>query len=493
METIWLPDLSPRAPRDGSNGARAAPLYRAIAAALAEDIRAERLAAGTRLPAMRDLAERLQVTLGTVHRAYALAEKQGLITRQLGRGSYVRAERPAAPARAAASPDGTVDLSRNEPVGMELGPILQRTLAEMAREPDLEGMLDYGFSQGQPRHREILARWIGARGLAAAPERLIVTSGAQQALTIALGALTRAGDTLMVEALTYPGIKNLARLFGLRLRPIPMDGDGLDPAAVAAACRAAKEDHDRDHDRGGGVRLLYCMPNVHNPTTASLSLERRRALAEIAAAEGLVILEDDVFPRRPPASAARGADGQDAPLPALAEIAPESTVYISSLSKTLAPGLRVGAIAAPARLHADLVAVTQTTSWMAPPLMAELACRWIEDGTAAELELARDRVTRELHEVARAGLGALPYAHEPHNNHLWLPLEAPWTGSEFAAKASERRILVAPAEDFAIDPSRAPAAVRLCLPNIDREVLRRALEDLAALTQDRPGPVEFRM
>jgi DNA-binding transcriptional MocR family regulator len=292
----------------------------------------------------------------------------------------------------------------------------------------------------------------------------------------------------MVEALTYPGIKNLARLFGLRLQPIPMDGDGLDPAAVAAACRAANQ--DQGHDRGGGAPLLYCMPNVHNPTTASLSLERRRALAEIAAAEGLVILEDDVFPRRPPAST--GKD-DNAPLPALAEIAPDSTVYISSLSKTLAPGLRVGAIAAPARLHGDLVAVTQTTSWMAPPLMAELACRWIEDGTAAELELARDRVTRELHAAARAGLGALPYAHEAHNNHLWLPLEAPWTGSEFAAKAAERRILVAPAEDFAIDPSRAPAAVRLCLPNIDREVLRRALEDLAALTQDRPGPVEFRM
>ena len=125
--------------------------------------------------------------------------------------------------------------------------------------------------------------------------------------------------------------------------------------------------------------------------------------------------------------------------------------------------------------------------------MAELACRWIEDGTGAELDRQRERITGELQAVAARSLAGMAYRHEPHNTHLWLPLEAPWSGSEFAAKAAEQRILVAPAEDFAIDPNRAPAAVRLCLPNIDRKVLGEALARLVATAQTGPGPAEFRM
>jgi DNA-binding transcriptional MocR family regulator len=256
MKTIWQPDLTERS----------GPLYRAIADRLAEDIRERRLEAGQRLPTMRNLAESLEVTVGTVYRAYALAETQGLVVRQMGRGTFVRG-RTAEPSAETAASDGVVDLSRNEPVEIPLGATLRRTLAEMGRESDLEGLLDYGFSQGQPRHREVLARWIRRRGFAADPERMIVTSGAQQALTIALGALTRAGDTLMVEALTYPGIKNLARLFGLRLRPLAMDRYGLEPGDVGTACRRA------------GAGVLYCMPNVHNPTTATLSAARRQEIA----------------------------------------------------------------------------------------------------------------------------------------------------------------------------------------------------------------------
>lgn len=456
---MWQPDLSDKA----------GPLYRVIAESLAEDIRSERLAGGSRLPTMRDLADALDVTVGTVYRAYALAEKQGLIVRQMGRGSFVR-DATKSGSQSTTPVNGMVDLTRNEPVEIPLERTLQRTLSEMAKECDLEGMLDYGYSQGQPRHREALASWIRERGYDADPDCLIVTSGAQQALTIALGALTQAGDSLLVEELTYPGIKNLARLFGLRLQPVAMDEAGIDPDSLAVAAEQS------------GARVLYCMPNAHNPTTATLSLERRHALAAIARERGVVLIEDDLFPRS--ASAAR---------PALAEVCPEQTVYISSLSKTVAPGLRVGSIAAPPRLLPDLVAVTQATSWMAPPLMAELASRWIEDGTVAELAAERERVTGRLHRIAETVLAELPYRAEPHNAHIWLPLEAPWSGTEFAAKAADRQILVSPAEHFAIDPARAPAAIRLCLASSDEPKLRRALSDLVTLAAGRPGPVEFRM
>ena len=140
MDTIWQPDLSKHS----------GPLYRAIAETQAEDIRERRLPGGTRLPTMRTLAESLEVTVGTVYRAYALAETQGLIVRQMGRGTFVREDRAEAAAEGALAADGTVDLSRNEPVEIPLGATLRRTLAEMGRESDLEGLLDYGWPWLKP-------------------------------------------------------------------------------------------------------------------------------------------------------------------------------------------------------------------------------------------------------------------------------------------------------------------------------------------------------
>ena len=420
---------------------------------------------------MRALADHLKVTVGTVYRAYALAEAQGLIVRQMGRGSFVRDRPQGASLTDTAATNEPIDLSRTEPVELPLGPTLQRTLAKMARDSEPRGHARLRLQPGpQPRHREALARWLGRRGYQVETDSLIVTNGAQQALTIALGALARAGDTLLVEELTYPGIKNLARLFGLRLQALNMDGDGLLSDQLSQAAEVQ------------GHRLLYCMPNAHNPTTASLALDRRQQIAELAARVGLVVIEDDLYPR-----------GAEAALPPVAELAPDHVVYISSLSKTVAPGLRIGAIAAPPRLLPDLVAVTQATSWMAPPLMAEVASRWIDDGTVDELTRTREAITQGLHRIAQRSLGGLAYRAEPHNTHIWLPLGTPWNGREFAAKAAERGVLVSPAEDFAIDPRQAPAAVRVCLSNLGDSRLAEALGRLAELARGGPGPLEFQM
>ncbi len=460
---------------------RNAPLYQAIADALGEDLRAGRLAGGDRLPTVRALAEGLSVTVGTVHRAYALAEKRGLISRQVGRGCFVRADRAGAegatPGPGAATTStrsdvasGVIDLTRNEPANLRVGEVLGRTLIEMGRECDLTDMLSYGNSQGQPRHRELLASWIGRRGHRAAPEQVIVTSGAQQALTTALGALSQPGDILMVERFTYPGIKNLARIFGLTLAPLAIDEGGILPESFEAV------------SRDPAARLLYCMPSVHNPTTATLNRARREAIARTAAERGIIVIEDDVNPRE---------DG--AGLPAFAALYPERSVYISSLSKTVAPGLRVGIIASPPALMPDLLAATQTTNWMAPPLMAELACRWIEDGTAAQLALERDALTQDLHDLAARCLAGTAFKEARHTPQVWLPLAPVWRGEEFAQRLATRGVLVMPGERFAIETGPVPPAVRICLRADHRAALERALTLIADLAREGPGPVPFQM
>ena len=231
----------------------AGPVYRQIADAIDADRRPGRhpgrLAPGARLSTIRDLAQALGVTVGTVNRAYRLAERRGAIVMHVGRGSFV-ADGPesfAAPTAVAAG-NAEVDLSFNRPPPVELAGAFRRVLADIQREADARSLLDYGPAQGRAHHREVFARWAGRRGVVADAERIIITTGAQQALAVAIGTLTRPGDAVMVESLTYPGLKNFARLFGFKLLPVEIDDEGLDPDAFEAACQAS------------GSRLLFCMP-----------------------------------------------------------------------------------------------------------------------------------------------------------------------------------------------------------------------------------------
>ena len=436
--------------------------------ALAADIAEGRLEEGEKLPPVRILAHRLGLNMGTVYRAYDLAERRGLIAKEIGRGSFVRA---ADSARAQADPtDGPLDLSRNEPPVLGLDALLRQTLERLGREADLSGMLEYGSSQGYARHLEYLARFLkNTRACPASPAQLIITGGAQQALTIALGALTSPGDKVVVEALCYPGIRNLARFFGLSLVPVEIDREGLVPDSLTQACG------QRD------VKAIYCMPHVQNPTTATMSAERRQVIVDIAARHGLMVLEDDVNPR---------LESDLAPLCALA---PENTVYISSLSKTVAPGLRIGLLHGPKRLYKALLAASQTTSWMAPPLMAELACAWIRDGTVKDLIAQRRRITGDLLDLARTAMAQMPLWCHPANSHIWIPLPGTWPPDEFAQSALEQGIVVSPSSLFALDPGQAPAGLRLCLPNLPKDTLAPAFDRLRRLYQAPPGPQAFRM
>jgi len=459
---MWHPTIA--------NGA--GPLYRQIADAIDADRRADRLAPGARLPTMRDLAQTLGVTVGTVNRGYRLAERRGAVVMHVGRGSFVaQAPRSIVTPTAVAAEDSEVDLSFNRPPPVELAGALHRVLADIQREADAHSLLDYGPAQGRAHHREIFARWAARRGVTADAERIIVTTGAQQALSVAIGTLTRPGDAVMVEQLTYPGLKNFARLFGFKLLPVGIDDDGLDPDAFEAACQAS------------GSRLLFCMPHAHNPTTRTLAAERRRRIAEVAARHRVLIIEGDVY--------ARGTASTFEPFGALL---PDQTIHITSLSKTVAPGLRVGYMIAPAGLVADLVATSQTISWMVSPLVVELACRWIDDGTADEIADRRRLASQRLHALAREQLDGLRLEYDADNPHLWLSLAAPWTGRDFAAAAAAHGVVVTPAEDFAVGPGTSPAAVRLCLGAAENDdALARALAIIAELARGAPRPAGFQV
>ena len=207
------------------------PLYLAIADAIADDAEAGMLEPGTRLPTHRGLAKTLGVDVTTVSRAYAEAHRRGLVVGHVGRGTYVRgAARPPVSPRASAP---LVDLTVNLPPepSEACDDAMRRSLAELGRSPAIASLLAYAPVGGSPEHREAGAVWCAARGMAASADRVLVSGGAQQALTAILSAHCEPGDVVLAEALTYPGFLAAARL----LR-------GSDPCTAAAARRLVPRD-----------------------------------------------------------------------------------------------------------------------------------------------------------------------------------------------------------------------------------------------------------
>ena len=451
--TNWMPDLS------GYTG----PRYRAIAEALAEDVRGGRLTAGARLPTHRDLAWKLRVTIGTVSRAYAEAERRGLVVGEVGRGTYVRSPAGTPPLMPSdllgetSDPD-FIDLTINRPGAAGEGAAMAAALERLAAEPDLAALLDYQSPAGRREDRVAGAVFLEGCGLATMPEQVVATAGGQHAMACVIGALTRPGDTLAVEALTYPGLRALANLLHLRLAPIAIDEEGLIPEALDTACR------------GASVRALYTMPTLHNPTTATMPVARRAALAEVARRHDLALIEDDVY-----------GFLLDAPLPPLAQYAPERGFYITSASKSLMPALRVGYVHAPKARVEAVAAAVRATVYSAPPLMARIAARWIGDGTTARLAAEKRAEIRRRNHMARRVLAGAGFAGGPAAPHLWLTLPEPWRADDFVAAARRRGVGIIPAAAFAVG-RQAPEAVRICLgAQTSADHVERALTRLAEL------------
>jgi DNA-binding transcriptional MocR family regulator len=464
IDGSWSPRLDP----DG-------PTHLALSRALEADIRSGRLAPGARLPTHRALAASLGVNVGTVSRAYAEARRRGLLSGEVGRGTFVR--RPGGPALAsrARGADDVLDLGLNAPLASP-APDLRAALRALAARSDLRATTEYGDPAGAPRARAAGASWMRRYGLDVAPEQIVVCNGSQHGILVALAAFAGPGELVLAEALTYPGFTAAARLLGLRVRGVATDEEGVVPEALEAACA------DRP-------RLLYCMPGLQNPTAAVASPARLRAIAEIARANDLVLLVDDVQAPVLEASPAR-----DESASALGALAPERTITLAGVSKLLLPGLRTAFLAAAPDRIGRLSEVVWASTWMASPLGAELAAGWIEDGTAERIVAARREEMRLRGELARRALAGLRFHTRPGAHHLWLELPTPFEASGFAGALARRGVAVVPAEAFLAAPGPAPRAVRVSLSAApDLRSLARGLEAIADVARGgvEPNPVRL--
>lgn len=453
-DEFWVPKIA----------RSARPLYLAVADALAADILSGTLPPGTRLPPQRVLAGALGIDFTTVTRAYAEARKRGLVEGKVGQGTYVR---PGASAAAPAVIGGVVDMSMNLPprfADAQLSARMWRDIRALEEAGGIDLLLRYQEPGGTRVDRNAGASWLSSRLGAVALERVLVCPGAQGALLALLGALAEPGDRVCAEALTYPGL--LSALTHLHLRPVgvALDEQGLLPDAFRAACREHRP------------KVLYCNPTLHNPTTATLPLERRQALIEIARAHGVAIIEDDAYGALP-----------KNPVPPLAALGPDVVYHVAGLAKCLAPALRIAYLVLPeGRTPGKLMGAIRATAAMASPLTAAIATRWIESGTAnAVLDAIRgEAAARRM--IAQSILPREYTRMGADGFHVWLELPSGWPRAEFVSRLRGAGVGAVSSDAFAI--SSHPEAVRLGLgvPDSSRE-LSDALQGVAMLLAESPA------
>ena len=458
--TIYTPNLE----------GRAGPKYRMIADVVAEDIRRGVLPPGTKLPTHRDLAYRVGVTVGTVTRAYQELQRRNITGGRVGSGTYVRdlaseqrvfpvAPRPLASGdrpELAHSPvaDGQIDLSMNRLTPGPEAEALAQTLADLSQSHHLSQLTQYNPAPGMPHHRAAMAQLLGSVGLTCEAEDMILTSGAQHAMAAVTLALLKSGDVVLTENLTYPGMTSLASHVSAQARPVAMDEFGMRPDALEAAVRATN------------ARVVYLMPIHQNPTTVTMNQDRLVEIARIAKAYDLVMIEDDIYGFQPAV--------REAPL---AQLAPDHTVYISGFAKSISPGLRVGCIKAPKALFTPIVQGVQITGWMIPPLMGEIAARWITSGVANNLIEWHRVETRARHAIALEILDGFSFQAGPECLHMWLDLPEGHHADDIIRELRSFGIILAGPESFITTQATVPRTLRLCLGSPpSREQLRTALE-----------------
>ncbi len=444
--TIWQPDLA----------SFQGPRYQALAEAIGAAINEGQLMPGAKLPPQRDLAYRLGVTVGTVTRAYGLAEQRGLVRGEVGRGTFVRSETSSEPFHnPVVDSDGDfIKLNVNSQPDLTAQQLLPESLIRLASgNMPIGELLAYTPRVGLADHRQAAAAWASRTGGDFSAETTLITGGAHQAILTAVAAFARAGDTVLTEALAYSGMIHACTRLGIKLQGVAIDEEGLIPDALEAACRQSD------------AKLLLSNPTAHNPTTATMSAGRREDIARIVRKHDLILVEDDVYGQLPVERA----------LP-IAVLAPERTIFITNASKMVAPNLRFGSISAPERLFDRLADAQADFFLMCPALMAALFTQWFNDGIADQLVMRQRVETEARQEIAADYLEGYSYRAQPHCFHLWLELPRVWRSSSFVEALRQQGVGVDPAYIFAVDPDYSQAAIRISLSAAkNHERLRRAL------------------
>jgi len=422
--TSWLPDLS-----SGSG-----PLYQRLADSIESDIDKGVIDAGAKLPPQRDLAYDIGTTVGTVGRAYQLLRERGLVSGEVGRGTYVLARQSetvtpefAEPAvqgtRYVDAPPGKLRFDSTAAPDIGQGAIVADMLSRTAQDYPHEIS---SYTRDFPdRWFEAGARWLSRNSFRPATEAIVPTLGTHAAVMAAIAALTTPGDYVAFEHLTYSQISRSAGLIGRRTALVASDEEGIDPEDFERVC-AQKH-----------PKMIFLMPTAQNPTLTCLSAPRREAIARVAREYNVILIEDDLY----------GSLTGD-PVPLLAEYAPERTIVAGGLSKSVAAGVRGGWLSCPpAYRHRIRVAHKMMTGGM-PFLLAEVNARLVLSGQAYDISRRSIAEISARMTIVRETLAGFAFRSHDKVPFVWLTLPEPWLSGTFKQACLEHGVLIDDEDEF---------------------------------------------
>jgi len=430
------------------------------------DIDADILPAHARMPTHRDLARQLGVSVQTVSLSYKEAERRGYLRGEVGRGTFVRSRVTEKADRFMLDrdPGETVDLSIIRAIYTEAHEDASRTvMGRLAQSDNSAFMRPCRPIAGLERHRAAAQVWLKDLGVDAAKDRILITNGAAHGLFLAVAAIVRPGEIVLTENLTDHGIIGLANVLGFTLRGLPTDREGILVEAFEEACAA------------GGVTALVLVPSLGNPTSHVMGAERRRAIAEVARRYGVYVVEDEVYKPL-----------LETPLPSFTDLLPDLGFFVTSFTKSVLTGLRVGYLVVPPQYTIRVASIMRVTSWSATNLPAEIATLWIEDGTARNLIGLQRREVRARQAIVADILG--PHIAQTHPLSLcaWLKVPSRWTEEGLVRMLAQKNIAVTPSDPF-MAGTDTTGGIRICIGGrLSHTTLSRSLRTIAETFEQLP-------
>ena len=473
--TNWLPQIE----RQGT------PIYVEIADALQRDIDNGVLRSGEKLPPQRNLAFDIKVTIGTISRAYALARERGLVTGEVGRGTYIRQEHnplPGQDTQSASMSEQFMDgRASNGPIGVHPAPGKLRLDSTSATEVGQSKIIskhmhdilaaepvkttDY-IRALKPEWRQAGQEWLTHGNWRPDLSSIVPTLGVHAGMMAVIAAMTAPGDKIAFEALTYASLARAVELIGRRAIAVPMRDDMLDVDAFDHIC-------SNQHPN-----LIVAIPTLQNPTTSIMPSQTRRHLAEVAQRHNIWIIEDNIY----------GAKLVGMPAP-IAAYAPERTFHLSGLSKSVAAGLRAGWVACPPGYSNRLPVAHKLLTGGMPFLLAEKGARIVLSGQAEEVAAKVRKENKLRARIACTIFAGLEFNSHPQCPFMWLKLPEPWRTGTFVSSARDLGMLIDGDDEFQFSQAQhCQHRVRIAFSTVpDHHILSRALTQLRILLDAGPS------
>ena len=436
------------------------PIYISLAELLEQDILSGRLPPKTKLPPQRELADFLDVNLSTITRAFKLCETKGLIYAAVGSGTYV------SPNAALPNPDiqeiaEYIDLGLIKPY-YQFNSIVADTTRTILQGPKSDKLFEFSFTLGTTHHKQVAQKWLTNFQITVDMEDIILTSGTQNALAIALLSLFRSGDKIATDSYTYSNFITLAKQLNIQLIPIEDDEQGMLPEEL--------EKQSKLHD----IKGIYLMPSCTNPTGVTMPLERRKDISKIIRNQNMILIEDDTY----------GFIIDDKVSP-MAALIPAHTIYLHGISKSLSAGLRIAYLVFPHGFQKTFLNTANNINLKIPLLNAEIASELIESGAAREIINKKCMLSEERNRLYADYFPEWNHSN-PYSFFQWLPLPIGCNGYNFEVQAK-----VLCSDRFAVGNTAQFSAIRIatCSPRTMVE-LENGLKIIQTLIKENQAVIQ---